>query len=79
MNRVVVICIVLSLIAAGGLYFWLFYELPSPEDLRAYTTAPSSKVYDRYGRLLFEIPPPYTGSHTPVLSLIHISEPTRPY
>ncbi len=48
------------------LILWLFYDLPSPENLEAYTTAPSSKVYDRHGTLLYEMPPPYTGSHTPV-------------
>jgi penicillin-binding protein 1C len=56
------------LLLGGGLalYLWLFAGLPTPDDLSAYTLAPSSKVYDRHGRLLFEIPPPYTGSHTPV-------------
>ncbi len=49
-----------------GLYLWAFRDLPSPEDLSAYTAAPSSKIYDRNGRLLFEMPPPYSGSHTPV-------------
>ncbi len=49
-----------------GFYLWLFGNLPSPENLNAYTTIPSSKIYDRHGRLLFEIPPPYTGSHSPV-------------
>jgi len=58
-------------LASGGLYIWLFADLPAPEDLSAYTTAPSSKIYDRYGRLLFEMPPPYTGSHSPV-PLAHI-------
>ncbi len=60
--------ILLLLLAALalGLYLWAFRDLPSPEDLNAFTTAPSSKIYDRNGRLLFEMPPPYTGSHTPV-------------
>lgn len=47
-------------------FLWLFWDLPSPENLESYTTTSSSIVYDRYGRLLFEFPPPYTGSHTPV-------------
>ncbi len=51
-------------LSAGWLYF--LTTLPSPEDLRQYTTAPSSKIFDRYGRLLYEMPPPYTGFHTPV-------------
>jgi len=48
------------------LYQWLFADLPALEDLRAYTSAPSSKIYDRHGRLLYEMPPPFTGSHSPV-------------
>lgn len=50
----------------GGVYLWLFWDLPAPDDLSAYAAAPSSKILDRHGRLLFEMPPPYTGSHTPV-------------
>jgi len=53
----------LVLIGAG---VWLFAGLPSPEDLRGYTTAPSSKIFDRSGRLLYEMPPAYTGFHSPV-------------
>ncbi len=47
-------------------FLWLFWDLPSPENLESYATTSSSLVYDQYGRLLFEFPPPYTGSHTPV-------------
>ncbi len=50
----------------AGVYLWLFWDLPAPDDLSAYAAAPSSKILDRHGRLLFEMPPPYTGSHTPV-------------
>ena len=53
---------------------WLLVGLPSLDDptasgghsLYAYAAPPSSKIYDRYGRLLFEMPPPHTGSHSPV-------------
>ena len=63
-----------ALVVIGALVFgagisvsaWLFNDLLSPDDLSAYTSVPSSKIYDRRGRLLFEMPPPYTGSHTPV-------------
>jgi 1A family penicillin-binding protein len=54
------------LAAVLGLYFWLLADLPALDDLYSYTSAPSSKVYDRYGRLLFEFPPPHTGRHSPV-------------
>jgi 1A family penicillin-binding protein len=68
--------LLLALIAATGLglYFWLLADLPSLRDpaagagdrLYGYAAAPSSKIYDRYGRLLFEMPPPHAGRHSPV-------------
>lgn len=65
-RRLLLIALALLLIAAGIGGSWLFADLPSPEDLSAYTAVPSSKITDRYGRLLYEMPPPYTGLHTPV-------------
>ena len=53
-------------VACAALAVWLFHDLPSPGDLSAHTAAPSSRIYDRHGRLLYEMPPPYTGMHTPV-------------
>jgi len=64
-RTLVVLCVLLCL-GGAGLYLWLCAGLPAPDDLSAYTSAPSSKIYDRHGQLLFEMPPPYTGSHTPV-------------
>jgi 1A family penicillin-binding protein len=66
-----ILCLVL---AAGAGVYWLLDGLPSldgpssPSDrsLYAYTAAPSSNIYDRHGRLLYEMPPPHTGSHSPV-------------
>ncbi|MFN2225071.1 MAG: transglycosylase domain-containing protein, partial [Anaerolineae bacterium] len=69
---VVALGLLLATVAAAGLglYAWLLADLPRlntpAEDLHGYAAAPSSKIYDRYGRLLFEMPPPYTGRHTPV-------------
>ena len=56
----------LALAASLGVYVWLFAHLPSAEDLHSHASAASSKVYDRHGRLLFEMPPPQTGRHSPV-------------
>jgi 1A family penicillin-binding protein len=56
----------LALIAAAGLGAWLFSGLPSAENLAGRAAAPSSAVFDRYGRLLFEMPPPHGGNHSPV-------------
>ncbi len=59
--------LMLLLLGAGaGLYFWLWADLPSLENLGRHLAVPSNKVYDRYGRLLFEMPAAGGGSHTPV-------------
>lgn len=64
--RVLPILCALIFLGGAGLYLWLCAGLPAPDDLSVYTSAPSSKIYDRHGQLLYEMPPPYTGSHTPV-------------
>ncbi|MGC9394076.1 MAG: penicillin-binding protein [Anaerolineae bacterium] len=64
--RILAILCALVFLGGAGLYLWLCAGLPAPDDLSVYTSAPSSKIYDRHGQLLFEMPPPYTGSHTPV-------------
>ncbi len=57
----------LVLCAAGwGLHAWLIVDLPSPYGLHSHTAAPSSKIYDRKGRLLYEIIDPHLGKHTPL-------------
>jgi 1A family penicillin-binding protein len=56
----------LTLVAAAGLAYWLLAGLPSLDDLHGYAAASSSKVYDRHGRLLFEMPPPHSGRHSPI-------------
>ncbi|MDF1512293.1 MAG: PBP1A family penicillin-binding protein [Anaerolineae bacterium] len=58
--------ILASLFILTTALLWLIWDLPSPDHLEHYTSTASSIVYDRYGRILFEFPPPYTGSHTPV-------------
>jgi 1A family penicillin-binding protein len=55
--------------------YWLLCQGPtnlpqllrSLKDLRGYSAAPSSKVYDRNGTLLFEMPARAAGSHSPVV------------
>ena len=58
--------VVVMAVTGLGLYLWLVSGLPAVDDLSSYIAMPSSYVYDRYGRLLFEMPPPHTGSHSPV-------------
>jgi 1A family penicillin-binding protein len=82
----VVMALLLAFILAAGLgiYYWLLADLPpldrpstgSGHSLHDYAAAPSSKIYDRNGRLLFEMPPPYGGFHSPV-SLDEVPEALR--
>ncbi|MGQ9784981.1 MAG: transglycosylase domain-containing protein [Anaerolineae bacterium] len=68
-GQLVLICAILLGILGGsavGLWRWLIVDLPSPEHLYQYTAAPSTRIYDRNGRLLYEILDPHGGSHTPV-------------
>jgi 1A family penicillin-binding protein len=57
----------LAILAAGAAVLgWVLSGLPSTDDLTAHASASSSKIYDRAGRLLYEMPPPDTGRHSPV-------------
>ncbi|GAB4535338.1 MAG: PBP1A family penicillin-binding protein [Anaerolineae bacterium] len=56
---------ILLALAAFGLIRWLVVDLPSPDQLYERATAPSTRIYDRYGRLLYEILDPHGGAHTP--------------
>ena len=67
----VVVCLILIATACAGAWWWLFGDLPRLDStggtaLASYRGVPSSKVYDRHGRLLFEMLPPHTGLHSPV-------------
>ncbi|MBZ0288815.1 MAG: transglycosylase domain-containing protein, partial [Anaerolineae bacterium] len=55
-----------SLILAFGLftYVWLFADLPSIDRLQAGLVLPSTRIYDRNGKLLYEILPPEGGRNT---------------
>jgi penicillin-binding protein 1C len=55
-----------TLLAAGlvFLYFWLFPGLPPIDQLEAGLALPSTRIYDRHGRLLYEILPPEQGRNT---------------
>ena len=44
----------------------LFGDLPSPETLHQRAAAPSTKIFDRKGRLLYEVMDPHAGKHSPV-------------
>lgn len=65
--RVMLLVSIIILVTAGGvLYAWLVVDLPSFHDLHGRAIAPTTKIYDRYGRLLYEIIDPHVGKHTPL-------------
>ena len=41
-------------------------DLPSPDRLYERTAAVTTRIYDRHGRMLYEILDPHGGAHTPV-------------
>jgi len=58
----------LATVASSSVVFahTLLDDLPSPDQLYQRAAAPSTRIYDRQGRLLYEIIDPHGGSHTPV-------------
>jgi 1A family penicillin-binding protein len=59
----------LTIILLGGawaLHTWLIADLPSPQELQSRAAVPSTKIYDRHGRLLYEIIGSHAGKHTPL-------------
>ena len=50
---------------AGG-YLWFSTELPSPERLRARAARGNTRILDRQGRLLYQVPDPLSGQQQPV-------------
>lgn len=55
----------LALVAVGVIR-WLAVDLPTPDQLYERAAAPSTRIYDRHGRLLYEILDPHGGAHTPI-------------
>jgi 1A family penicillin-binding protein len=47
-------------------YVWLFADLPSIDRLQAGLALPSTRIFDRNGRLLYEILPPEGGRNTAI-------------
>lgn len=58
--------ILLALMIVVAIQQWLLVDLPRPDQLYQHTTAPSTKIYDRHGTLLYEITDPHQGLHTPL-------------
>src|SRR5664279_6189855 len=54
-TKLALIVAVLILALGVGAYFWLFADLPSINQLQAGLALPSTRIYDRNGKLLYEI------------------------
>jgi 1A family penicillin-binding protein len=64
--RIIITVAILLALVMFGLINWLTVDLPSPDRLYEHAAAPSTRIYDRNGRLLYEILDPHGGAHTPV-------------
>ena len=63
------IALMLALVLAGGLaafIAWVYYDLPSIDGIPAGLARPSTRIYDRHGRLLYEVIDPHGGRHISV-------------
>ncbi len=64
--RIVISVAILLVLAVVGVVRWLVVDLPSPDRLYERAATPSTRIYDRNGRLLYEILDPHGGAHTPI-------------
>jgi len=49
-----------------AVYAWLAVDLPAPDELYQRRSAPTTRILDRQGKLLYEIIDPHAGRHTPL-------------
>ncbi len=63
-RKILLILGVLIVAAGGWFYAWIFHDLPDIDDLDAGLALPSTRIYDRHQRLLYEILPPEQGRNT---------------
>src|SRR6476661_5264386 len=54
-----------ALLCIGG-YFWFSTDLPAPDPLRARAALGSTRILDRRGQLLYELPAPLSGPQRPI-------------
>jgi len=67
-RRIWIPFLVLAILAgvAFAVRAWLFVDLPELDTLASNLAAPSTKIFDRHGRLLYTISDPHMGHHTPI-------------
>lgn len=56
----------LLVLALLGGYFWVSTDLPAPRHLRARAARGNTRILDRHGRLLYQVPDPFSGWREPV-------------
>lgn len=62
--RISMLC--LALLALTGGYFWFTTDMPDITHLRARASRGNTRILDRHGQLLYEIPDPFQGRFHPV-------------
>jgi len=67
-----VLLALIGLVVSVGLWAWVWRGLPSIDALPAGLALPSTRIYDRHGRLLYEILPPTSGGRNRPLALAGI-------
>ena len=65
-SRIFIALASLLVLTAAGVTHWLTVDLPSLDRLYERVAAPSTRIYDWQGRLLYEILDPHGGAHSPV-------------
>jgi 1A family penicillin-binding protein len=58
---VAVVLLLVLVVASGTVYRWVFVDLPDIDTIDTGTALPSTQIYDRQGRLLYQIADPNTG------------------
>ncbi len=66
LKRILLVIGVLLILATAGTAYWLFHDLPSPEVTPADLAAPSVRITDRNGRLLYEMLPNSSDRQTSI-------------
>jgi 1A family penicillin-binding protein len=65
-QQVIGIALALYLLGTSTIYGWLLADLPTIDQLQAGLALPSTRIYDRYGILLYEILPTGGGRNTAI-------------
>lgn len=65
-NLILTATAIILIAGAIIIWQWLLVDLPDPGKLYQHTSAPTTKIYDRHGTLLYEITDPHQGLHTPL-------------